>query len=154
MRNIGIEADFAYQASDALSLRFGFSYVDSEVKSAVPGLNSDGDEPPYVPEFTASGSIEYGVPIWSEFGYIRGDLRYVGSSGNEFSSRATTLQLDSYTIVDLILGYEFDAWTLNLFAKNLFDERVVTNIDPDRVQPPQFTRGRPRTIGVSINKNF
>ncbi len=154
VRNIGIEADFAYQASDALSLRFGFSYVDSEVKSAVPGLNSDGDEPPYVPEFTASGSIDYGVPIWSGFGYIRGDLRYVGSSGNEFSSRATTLQLDSYTIVDLILGYEFDAWTLNLFAKNLFDERVVTNIDPDRVQPPQFTRGRPRTIGVSINKNF
>ena len=154
VENIGFEGDIAYQASDALSLRFGFTYVDAEVTSAAPGLNSDGDEPPYVPDFSASGSIEYGVPIWNGFGFIRGDIRYVGSRWNEFSSLPTVIELDDYTIVDLTLGYEFNTWEFSLFSKNLFDEKILTNIDPDRAHPAQFTRARPRTVGISVSKTF
>jgi hypothetical protein len=43
---------------------------------------------------------------------------------------------------------------LNIFARNLLDETIVTNIDPDRVQPDQLSRGRPRTVGVSVSKRF
>ena len=154
VENTGVEGDFAYQASEALSLRFGFAYVNSEVKNAVTGLNVKGDEPPYVPEFSASGSVEYGVPIWNGFGYVRTDVRHVSSSANEFSSRASLSTLPSYTIVDLNLGYELDTWTMNIFARNLFDETIVTNIDPDRVQPDQLSRGMPRTIGLSVTKRF
>ena len=154
VENIGVEADIAYQMTEALGLRFGFAYVDSEVKTSVPGLNSDGDEPPYVPEFSASGSIEYGVPVWNGFGYIRGDFRHVSSSGNEFSSVATVRELEAYTVADVTLGYELDDWSFSVFARNLFNEDIVTNIDPDRVQPAQLSRGRPRTVGVSVTKSF
>lgn len=154
IENTGVEGDFAYQASEELSLTFGFSYVDSEVKTSIPLVNSDGDEAPYVPEFSASGSIEYGMPVWNGFGFIRADVRHVSSSGNEFSSRPTLSVLPSYTIVDLNLGYDFNDWSIGIFAKNLFDETVVTNIDPDRVQPDQLTRGLPRTVGISVTRSF
>ena len=137
-----------------VALRFGFTYVDSEVTTAVPGVNVDGDEPPYIPEFTAPGSIEYGMPIWNGIGYIRGDVRHVGSSGNEFSTQPTLSILPSYTIVDMTLGYELNDWSFNVFAKNLFDDKVITNIDPDRLQPEQFSRGIPRTVGLSVTRRF
>jgi len=154
LENTGVDAELTFQATDELGLRFGFAWVDSEVTSAVPGLNMEGDEPPYVPEFSASGSIEYSKPVWNGFGFVRTDVSHVGSSGNEFSSRAGIATLPSYTVVDLTLGYEQQGWELSVFARNLFDDEVVTNIDPDRVQPSQLTRGRPRTVGVSVGKRF
>ncbi len=154
IENVGVEGDFAFQATDAISMTFGFSYIDSEVKEAIPLVNSEGDEAPYVPEFSASGSVEYGVPVWDGFGFIRADVRHVGSSGNEFSSRPTLSVLPSYTIVDLNLGYDYNDWSFGIFARNLFDETVVTNIDPDRVQPDQLTRGIPRTVGLSVTRRF
>ena len=154
IRNIGFEGDFTFLASEALTLRFGFSYVDSEVNKSIPGINVDGDEPPYIPEFTASGSVDYGMPLGNGFGFIRADVRHVGSSGNEFSSQPTISTLPSYTIVDLTLGYDLNDWSLSIFARNLFDDDVITNIDPDRVQPDQLSRGLPRTIGFGVSRDF
>lgn len=154
IENTGFEGEFTYLASEELTFRFGFSYVDSEVTEPVPGVNFDGDEPPYIPEFSASGSVDYGKPIGNGIGYLRADVRHVGSSGNEFSTQPTLSKLPSYTIVDLTLGYDLDDWSFGIFAKNLFDDDVITNIDPDRVQPDQLTRGLPRTIGVSVSRNF
>lgn len=154
IENTGFEGDFTFLASEALTLQFGFAYVDSEVASSIPGVNAEGDEPPYIPEFTASGSVDYGIPLGNGSGFIRADVRHVGSSGNEFSSQPTISTLPSYTIVDLTLGYELNNWSLSVFARNLFDDDVITNIDPDRVQPDQLSRGLPRTIGVGVTMNF
>lgn len=154
LENNGIEGDIIYQVSEALSLRLGFAYVDSEITEAIPMVNVKGDEPPYVPEFTASAGFEYGVPVRDGFGYIRTDVRHVGSSSNEFSSQASRSTLPSYTIVDLTFGYEVSDWSFSLFAKNLFDDEIITNIDPDRVQPDQLSLGLPRTVGVSVRRDF
>ena len=154
IENTGFEGDFTLLASAALTLRFGFSYVDSEVAESIPGINADGDEPPYIPEFTASGSVDYGLPLGNGSGYIRTDVRHVGSSGNEFSSQPTMSTLPSYTVVDVTLGYEINDWSVNVFARNLFNDDIITNIDPDRVQPDQLTRGLPRTVGVGVTRNF
>lgn len=154
LENTGVDAEFAYLINDEWLMGFGFSYVDSEVSEALPQLNSDGDEPPYVSKFTASGSLEYSVPVWQGMGYIRSNIRYVSSSYNEFSSRSKAIELDDYTVFDLTLGYEVEEWTANLFVKNLFNETVITNIDPDRSQPGQYTRGRPRTIGINLTRMF
>lgn len=154
LENTGIEGEFSLHATENLSLRFGFAYVDAEVDKAAPLVNSEGDEPPYVPELTATGSVEYRFPISSGSAFVRGDVRYVDSMVNEFSSRAGVMELDSYSIVDFTAGYERGSWQFSLFARNLFDDEVITNIDPDRAQPAQFTRGRPRTLGVSATKHF
>ena len=155
IQNTGVEGEFGFQVTDELSARFGFAYVDSEVDSgAIAGINTLGDSAPYVPEFSASGTVEYSKPIFNGMGLIRADIRHVGDMFNEFNSNTAVQVLDAYTIVDLTARYDVDDWEFSVFAKNLFDDEVVTNIDPDRIQPLQLTRGRPRTIGLSITRNF
>lgn len=154
LENTGVEADFAFQATEDLTLRLGLAYVDSEVVNATPLINMEGDEPPYVSDLTVSASAEYAVEVFGGEGFVRGDVRHVSSSKNEFSSRASALTLDSHTVFDLTVGCTQDLWNYSVFARNLFDEEVVTNIDPDRRQPSQFTRGRPRTIGFSVSRSF
>jgi outer membrane receptor protein involved in Fe transport len=155
LQNTGVEGEFAFQMTDELSTRFGFAYVDSEIDSgALPGLNVEGDSGPYVPDFSASGSIEYGKEIFNGFGFIRADIRHVGEMFNEFPSNPAVIVLPSYTSVDVTARYDINNWEFSVFAKNLTNDEIVTNIDPDRVQPLQYTRGRPRTIGLSVTKNF
>lgn len=155
IENDGIEGEFAFQATENLALRFGFAYVDSEVTEDSP-ISQDGDEPPYVSEFSASGSIVYdGIKIGDGEGFVRADVRHVGAQENEFSSNPSSVELDSYTVLDLTIGYNNGPWYLNFFAKNVTDEEIITNIDPDRApNPVQATRGRPRTLGVSITRRF
>lgn len=154
----GVEGDISMRPADNLGLTFGFAYVDAEVDE-VPDVpeppNQLGDTPPYVADFTASGSIVYdGIRIGSGQGFVRADVRHVGSSYNEFTSSGGKSKLGEYTIVDLTLGYDYGSWTYSLFARNLFDESVITNIDPDRAAPIQYTRSRPRTIGMSVTRHF
>ena len=154
IENTGFDLDMAFQATEALSLTLGLAYVDSEVTELAQGQNQEGDTPPYIPEWSGSASAQYSFPIWQGSGFIRGNVRYVGSSFNEFSSNPTVIKLDDYTVVDVNVGYEQNGWGVNVFARNLFDERIVTNIDPDRLQPNQATIARPRTVGISVSKSF
>jgi len=152
LRNQGLELEMAFRPISGLSLQLGGAYIDSEVTEAIPGFNQEGDRAPYVPKLSVSGSAEYGAAVFSGRGFVRGDVRYVGSSFSEFSR--TSLKLPAYTVFDLALGYEQAGWEFSLFGKNIFDERVVTNIDPDRNQPPQFSLGRTATFGLSVMRSF
>lgn len=159
----GIELDIGYRPSDNLSLTLGVTYTDSELTETAAFLPfADGSSAPYVPEWTVSSSAEYYFPITDgAYGFARADIRYVDSSYNEFSddgvkfdgSRAD--KLDAYTIVDLTVGMDInERWMVTAFVKNAFDDEVITNIDPDRNLPADYTRARPRTIGVSVKANF
>ena len=158
IENTGFEGELAFQATEHLALRLGFAVVDAEV-SEVPDVaeppNQKGDRPPYVSDFTASGSIAYeGIEFGAGEGFIRADVRHVSESENEFDSSPSAVGLPSYTVVDLTAGYSVGAWDYSLFARNLTDEEIITNADPDRSAPLQFTRGRPRTIGFSVARRF
>lgn len=152
MVNTGLELEFAYQLAEGLTARFGGSYVDTDVKEAVPGFNQEGDEAPYVPNLSVATSLEYGANMFAGFGFVRGDFNYVGGSRSEFSR--TSVEVPPYSILDLTLGYEWNDWEMSFYTKNLFDRRVVTNVDPDRNQPPQYSLGRPRTLGVAVTRKF
>lgn len=152
IRNQGVEVELGYRLAPGLSFQFGGSYIDSKVTEATPGFNTVGDRAPYVPKISLAGSLEYSTDLFGGEGFLRGDVSHVGSSLSEFSR--TSLKLHSYTVVDLAVGFKQDAWELSIYAKNILDERVVTNIDPDRNQPPQFSLGRPATVGVSLTRNF
>ena len=156
IQNTGVEGEFGFQVTDELSARFGFAYVDSEVDSgAIAGYKYFWVIlHPMFRSFRRSGTVEYSKPIFNGMGLIRADIRHVGDMFNEFNSNTAVQVLDAYTIVDLTARYDVDDWEFSVFAKNLFDDEVVTNIDPDRIQPLQLTRGRPRTIGLSITRNF
>lgn len=88
-------------------------------------------------------------------GNLIASVRHVAESYSEFSNNPDATELPSYTSIDLNFNMVFiEGWSLGLFVKNLNDDRVVTNIDPERSLPDQFSIARPRTYGLSPQKHF
>ena len=155
IENTGMEAEVVFRASDMLTFRLGMTWmIDSEVTESAPGTNQKGDTPPYVRDLMASASAEYRFPLWSGDGFIRADIRYVDDALTEFSSRDNVRELPAYDIIDLTLGYQHGSWNFTVDARNISDERIVTNIDPDRRQPVTYSLGAPRSLGVSVTRHF
>ena len=151
----GIESEMIFQATDALALRLGIAYTqDAEVVEPVKGVNQSGDTPPYVRDIMISASVDYRFPIWSGEGFVRGDLRSVDAPNSAYSSTPGLSSLPSYNILDLTLGYQYANWNFSLEVRNLLDDRIVTNIDPDRRQPATFSLAHPRTIGFTLSRHF
>jgi iron complex outermembrane receptor protein len=111
---------------------------------------------------TGGGRVLANAP---EYGYTLG-TRYGGGRGLFFAADLTgrARQFDSnnqnearraFRVVNASLGYVWEAWTVTLWAKNLFDEvydkRVYFfgNEDPDYMETRYENRADPRQVGVS-----
>ena len=135
----------------------------------------DGDSIPNVPEFTINASLEYGRDLpW--FGGVRGygylNIDYTGENFSDFNpfliTTAPTLAQSTlvndvyarqgdYAIVDLRFGLEAENWDASIYVENVLDKRAITNIfvgAPFRPTPGQNFIERPRTIGISVSRDF
>lgn len=114
-----------------------------------------GNEYPEAPAFTIAAGVMYKSPA----GWFAGaDVRHVDgyySAGN--IANVSTGFVDAYTIVDAQLGYEWENYTLTLFAKNLFDEQYLTSVnevDGGRISPAYGFIGAERQIGLTLRAEF
>jgi len=133
---VGFELDGAFNATDALSFQASVGYTDAEIDSFPSGANAgdftavfgpdanvSGQRAPRFPEWTASLSGTYEVPVkvsgkdgeW----YFRGDVFYTGDFFDENTNLAV---LPSATDVNIRSGIRFDKLTLELYVTNLFEE--------------------------------
>lgn len=134
-----------------------------------------------VPEWQAAATAAYYWPI--NFGegmeaFVAGSVQHVGSrftqpgdqvpgAGN-FSSglafggalgtevTALDLELESYTLVNLNAGIQNDEWGITVFANNVTDENANLSFDRERGGRARlaFATNQPRTIGVTVRRNF
>jgi outer membrane receptor protein involved in Fe transport len=142
-----------------LALSLNGAFTDAELTQdtdpAVGGL--DGDPLPYVPDWSVALSADY---EWTVKGtsraYVGGSLGYTGERTVEFDSRApdgSIRQLDSFTTFDLRAGVYSGRWSVELYGKNLTNERGVTSVGTAGFLPNDaLALGwiRPRTIGISV----
>jgi iron complex outermembrane receptor protein len=121
----------------------------------------DGDPLPYVPEWAFGLNADY---EWTVKGgsraYLGASLGYTGNRTVAFNQRAadgSILQAASYTTLDLRAGVYHGRWSVEVYGKNLTNERGITNIDAAGGLPNGalgLSLIRPRTIGVSIGTRF
>ncbi len=58
------------------------------------------------------------------------------------------------------IGYSWEAWTVTVWGRNLFDERYEKRVfffgneDPDYIETRYEDRADPRQIGVTANYRF
>jgi iron complex outermembrane recepter protein len=168
----GVEWAATLTPSDALTVAWTGAYTDTQLTDDTDPIvvgGFSGDPLPYAPEWTSTVDVTY---EWSVFGdamaSIGGAWRYVGEQSTGFPGvggflyGAEQIELPSYNLVDLRAGVEFDAFSVALFAKNVTDERAVTQFGgfgatlPDNVGEPNggAVLVRPRTVGVSLTANF
>ena len=160
------------------------SQFDSTVQSndgSVLGGIEDGNRLASTPEFQIAGAVSYfwdAVPMGGEDGYVTLTAQHVGSQytqpgdqvpgagtfssglafGGATGAEVTTLdlELDSYQIVNLTTGAEWNGIEGVLYVTNLFDENALLSFDRERGGRARlgYRTNQPRTVGVTLRKRF
>ncbi len=158
----GIEADIRYVPTESIDLGLNLTYVKAEtsedffVTTTVPS----GTALPNVPELKFATYAEFTKPVNSGDIYTRFQYTWQDSSTNQLeefpyepgqSNNATFVQ-PSYGIMDIKVGMATEAWTLEGFVSNVFDERAVIYDDPfffdTFFNGRRVTTNRPREFGM------
>jgi outer membrane receptor protein involved in Fe transport len=165
----GFELDAEAELAEGLVSRLGLSYTDSQLGEDVPLINGvDGDRTPYSPQFTLSASVDYDFPIGlfggGYMGFVHGDVRWVDEritripgDPKDSTGWGGLFNLAAYGEGNLRAGVYSDAWRLELYVQNLWDERPELS---KRTWPYSEFPGtpivtlRPRTFGIQVSRNF
>jgi iron complex outermembrane receptor protein len=66
-------------------------------------------------------------------------------------------KIESYTLLDANIGYDFKSWKINLFGLNLTQEEyhtsIVNYLGKPNVKSPGIA-GSPRVVGLSLSMEF
>jgi outer membrane receptor protein involved in Fe transport len=179
----GVEVSFAAQMTPDFSLTGGLSYTDATSKKfcgadttgAIIASCSDADaviladaQLPYTPKFKGDLTARYTFPFmgWDAHAQATGTYQTKNQAGLRQEDLPFLGEMPSYGALDLFLGGARDNMTVELFAKNVFDERGQVN----RYTPctlsicgqafPGVPRGlyivpiQPRLLGIRIGQTF
>jgi outer membrane receptor protein involved in Fe transport len=163
----GLEVELQAYPSDALQLGATVGYTKAELTEDLPVATDglDGDELPYVPEYSFSLSGRYEFPAFTSLGgtgFIGGDLTFQDDQVNRLRPTDPTYrEIDSYSVANLRIGVDGDSWSAIAGVNNLFDEDETTaytfngNSQPNvGFVPPGEVRPWPRTFFVSLRRSF
>lgn len=148
-RSRGFEFDASGNLTDQIKVIANYAYTDTEV------LENKGD-PTQVGD-PLGGVAQNSSRIWLTYDFNNSELlsglgmgigaRYVGDSTAQFD---TNLNLDSYTVADLSLWYNWKNIRANLNAKNLFNKEYIVRSSDASIAHP----GIPRSIFATVSILF
>jgi vitamin B12 transporter len=132
----GVEISGNMQATDTVSLRMSYTYLDAKN----PNGSVEIRRPRH--EFTLGATVE----TFGGRGSVSADLRHVSANyDTQFFGTYPTIKLPSYTTVDVAADYDLnDRVTLTGRITNLFDDDAVDVWG-------YASRGRAAYIGVRAN---
>jgi iron complex outermembrane receptor protein len=153
----GVELEVTAVPVQGLTLSFAGDYneakIDSVSKAGAGVLAAPGATLPFAPRYKLYGGAEYDFPVldgsWTGRGRI--DVSYNGLTYSAVSNLPATIN-QPYTTVNLRVGISRDRLDLSLFADNVGDVRgELVSLDNGT---NESTLIRPRTVGVSVSKQF
>jgi iron complex outermembrane recepter protein len=152
--NDGAELELVAQPSDAWRFNLSASYTTAEFERVEAGtIYAIGERLPDAPEKNGSAGAQYNFIIGPEWGgYLRADYVYVGELRLKFAADEVLSQA-SFDTVNLRLAFQRDELSIELFGRNLADERgVITTGQPSL--GAKETLIRPREVGVELRYGF
>lgn len=169
-RSQGVEATFSLRPTRGLNVSLSGTYTDAELRQDAPTSIGGfaGERLPNVSRWAGNADVGYEWALGTLNAFVGANYHYQGDRKAEFvptpagpvTNRAT---LPSYNTLDLRAGVTKGGWSLNLFAKNVTNERAVLGIAPLANAPSPAAIGlipyaagilQPRTIGASISASF
>jgi iron complex outermembrane receptor protein len=163
----GLEANFAFAATEGLRFDGAVTFTDSEVTEGASigdaEVISAGEQLPLSPELKWTLGGEYGFPIGNQDAYVRIDYSYVGEQTNATQGstlltssgllRGTITTMPDYSVGNLIMGMGNDVWSVRFSVNNVADERAMT-YKPTRWQDGRQYSIRPREFVFNYRRNF
>ena len=153
--SLGLETEVRWLPADAWELYATLGVIDAEIQeSQLATFTFPERGAAHAPRYTFSAGVAYSHPSgW--FGRI--DV----TGKDEFYFDVSHPQKSQpHEIVNARLGYDAASWTVQFWARNLFDENYAVRGFFFGNEPPDFpatlyTRaGDPRQIGVTFEKRF
>lgn len=156
----GAELTAGFTPVTGLTFALNGAYTDAYLTKAtdprVGGLK--GDPLPYTPKWAAGLRGDYDWNLTNSVAaFIGGGVSYTGDRTFDFATRTSAggdlRRIGSYTSLDLRAGTEVGRWMLELYGKNLANQKGIATVTaagafPNRALGLAYIR--PRTIGVSL----
>ncbi|MEM7327689.1 MAG: TonB-dependent receptor [Pseudomonadota bacterium] len=160
----GVELDFNWSPTDALSLSFAGTFLDP-VYDSFPGSASgdlSGQTPSGIPDVATSIGFNYDFNLGNWDSYVRADWQYSADT-DFFDDPGNQALIDSIGYsreineVNASIGFQNDSGlSISAFARNLFDEQRITTAFPSVAQAGSISGypNQPQTYGVTLRKRF
>jgi len=150
----GLEFDLTALPNSNFNVTASFGFVDTSIKDFDGTGIYIHNTSPQVPEYTASLSAQYLIPLGNGF-----DLRAYGSfmrRGRIFWDAANTLKTPPKNIVNLRLFLETKSWKIGGYVENLTNARYPTQALADSFGPDGNARvaSPVRQYGVQASYRF
>ena len=129
-----------------------------------------GQDLPVQPSFKTNMVGRYEFPLANQQAHVQGAWVYQTSAWSDLRTDERELlgKQPAYNIFDISAGIDNESWGLELFVKNVFDERAeiaryaeCATIQPGSDPPaalcgaqPYTVTNTPRTIGITFSKHF
>ena len=146
---LGLELEANWRPVDNLTLSAsaGISEIEFDDYTDLGGVNRDGSQVPFLPEFTAAVGFRYDV---TEKIYLQSSVRSIGTTYYDAANSANFKQ-GGYEIWDAEIGYNGDGWNAAVFGRNMLDEEYYSFIN-DAIAAG--SPGDPGMVGVRVGLEF
>jgi iron complex outermembrane receptor protein len=158
---MGFDAGVTVRPVDGLTMSGTVAYIDSEIDGNFENFNYLGQlqnftsEPyPHSPKWQANANAEYRFPVSDAVeAYVGGNISYRGNTNAGFGE-FNELDIKSYTLIDLRAGVESDAWSFEVWGRNITNQYYYSEVA--RLFGDSLVRfaGTPATYGISIGYRF
>ena len=154
-RTLGLEAEFRWSVSETLVIHANAGLLDAVFEEFVtPQVDLSGRTQAHAPDYMIAAGASYRHPagFFARLDISARDAFYFDVSHDQRSR--------SYELVNGRIGYEADRWSVQLWARNLFDRDYAVRGFYFGNEPPNFpdtlyTRtGDPRQLGVTFDMHF
>jgi iron complex outermembrane receptor protein len=154
-RTLGLEAEFRWAIADTVDLYANVGLLDAEFEEFVtPQVDLSGRAQAHAPDYTLAAGVSYRHPagFFARLDLSARDAFYFDVSHDQVSQ--------PYELANARIGYEAGRWTVQLWARNLFDRSYAVRGFYFGNEPPDFparlyTRaGDPRQLGVTFDMHF
>ncbi|MGH8223318.1 MAG: TonB-dependent receptor [Woeseiaceae bacterium] len=160
-RTSGLEVDLRWYPADAWELYAAIGLLDAEFSEFRTLQTGDaeisdlaGRQQAHAPAYTAAlgGAFRHAGGLFARIDLSARDSFYFDVSHDQRSS--------AYALLHGRAGYAAERWTLQLWARNLLDERYAVRGFYFGNEPPSFPnelyirQGDPRQLGVTLDVSF
>ena len=158
----GLEFTMQARPARGLTISANASLNDARLTQNLPPESSafgySGERLPYSEPYSGSLSVDQEWPLVRDwFGFVGGRVNYVGAREGEFrlSLSVPRIHFPAYTEADLRFGVRDESWVVNLFVNNVSNVHGIVGGGGNYAQSAyNIFYVQPRTVGVSLVKNF
>jgi outer membrane receptor protein involved in Fe transport len=151
----GVELNLTARPMTGMTFTGAFAYQDAGLAENDVDLGGvKGERLPNVPEFTAALNGDYSFQAGSLPVNVGATVRYVGDRQSSFSASVIrSYELPDYVSVDLRAGVTLGRVSLQIYGRNIFDQRGQLSAYT-AYGIPYVATSQPRTIGLTATTRF